>query len=195
MADLNFKFFTLRCLPVNALPDVGERVLVVLLDQTFGLLLEVLDGVIAPPFVQVAVLVEQPAFVVEAMRQLMPDDDADPAVVQTLREVTVIERRLQNPRREHDLVLAARVERVDDRRVSLPQRLVDRLANFLLLLAAQELQHVQRVFEELFRMDVKLRVLLVECVVRKDEVGIALKNFFYSPASLFIFIQNLPNLQ
>ena len=35
------------------------------------------------------------------MRDLVADDDADAAVVQGLREVLVVERRLQDPRREH----------------------------------------------------------------------------------------------
>ena len=42
-----------------------------------------------------------PSLVVEAMRDLVADDDADAAVVERLREVLVVERRLQYSRGEH----------------------------------------------------------------------------------------------
>lgn len=61
---------TLRGFTVNRLADVGQRVLVVLLDQAFRFVVEMFDREIAPPFVQVAVLVEESAFVVEAVGQL-----------------------------------------------------------------------------------------------------------------------------
>ena len=37
-----------------------------------------------------------PAFIVEAMRDLVPDDDADTTVVERLREVLAVEVRLQD---------------------------------------------------------------------------------------------------
>ena len=40
-------------------------------------------------------------FIVESVGDLVADDDADAAVVQRLREVLVVERRLQDSRGEH----------------------------------------------------------------------------------------------
>ena len=54
-----------------------------------------------PPLVDVAEVVELAPLVVEAVRDLVPDDDADAAVVERLREVLVVERRLQDARGEH----------------------------------------------------------------------------------------------
>ena len=47
-----------------------------------------------PPLVDVADVVELSALVVEAVRDLVADDDADAAEVQALRKVLVVERRL-----------------------------------------------------------------------------------------------------
>jgi hypothetical protein len=44
---------------------------------------KVFDGEIAPPFVEVAVLVEEPPFVVKAVCQFVTDDDANATVAQT----------------------------------------------------------------------------------------------------------------
>ena len=54
-----------------------------------------------PPLVDVAEVIELSALVVEAVGDLVADYDADAAVVQRLREVLVVERRLQYPRGEH----------------------------------------------------------------------------------------------
>ena len=54
-----------------------------------------------PPLVDVAEVVELAALVVEAVRDLVADDDADAAVVERLREVLVVERGLQDSRGEH----------------------------------------------------------------------------------------------
>ena len=63
--------------------------------------LEVDRGLVVPPLVDVAEVVELSALVVEAVGDLVADDDADAAVVQRLREVLVVERRLQDSRGEH----------------------------------------------------------------------------------------------
>ena len=54
-----------------------------------------------PPLVDVAEVVELAPLVVEAVRDLVPDDDANAAVVERLREVLVVERRLQDASGEH----------------------------------------------------------------------------------------------
>ena len=63
--------------------------------------LEVDGGLVVPPLVDVAEVVELAPLVVEAVRDLVPDDAADATVVERLREVLVVERRLQDARREH----------------------------------------------------------------------------------------------
>lgn len=57
----------MRRLAVNRLSDVGQRVFVVLLDQTLCLLVEMFDRVIAPPLVEVSVLVKKSTFVVKSV--------------------------------------------------------------------------------------------------------------------------------
>ena len=63
--------------------------------------LEVDRGLVVPPLVDVAEIIELAALVVEAVRDLVADDDADAAVVERLREVLVVEWGLQDPRGEH----------------------------------------------------------------------------------------------
>lgn len=46
-------------------------------------------------------VVELPSLVVEAVRDLVTDDDPDPAVVERLREVLVVEGWLEDAGREH----------------------------------------------------------------------------------------------
>ena len=58
--------------------------------------LEVDGGLVVPPLVDVAEVVELAPLVVEAVRDLVPDDDSDAAVVERLREVLAVEVRLQD---------------------------------------------------------------------------------------------------
>ena len=55
----------------------------------------------SPPASCLPILVELPSLVVEAVCDLVSDDDADAAVVEALGEGGVVERRLQDARREH----------------------------------------------------------------------------------------------
>ena len=54
-----------------------------------------------PPLVDVAEVVELAPLVVEAVRDLVPYDDADATVVERLREVLAVEVRLQDSGREN----------------------------------------------------------------------------------------------
>lgn len=56
---------TLSRFSVNFLIYIGNLILVVLLHETFRTIVEISHRMIAPPLVQVAVLVEQSAFIVE----------------------------------------------------------------------------------------------------------------------------------
>ena len=49
-----------------------------------------------PPVHKISLLVKLSSLVVEAVRDLVPDDDADAAVVERLREVLAVEVRLQD---------------------------------------------------------------------------------------------------
>ena len=66
--------------------------------------------------VDVALLVELLPLVVEAVGDLMPDHDADAAVVQTLGEVAAVEEGLENPRGKHDIIFVWTVESIDNSR-------------------------------------------------------------------------------
>ena len=65
------------------------------------LLLKFYRGGVVPPLIDVADVVELPALVVEAVRNLVADDHADAAEVQALREELVIEWWLQNSGGKH----------------------------------------------------------------------------------------------
>ena len=99
-----------------------------LLDQNVGLGLERGGVLFGPPVVHVAVLVEVAALVVESVGHLVADHHADGAVVDRVIGIGVVERRLENGRREADLVGRGIVVGVDRLRRHEPFVLVDRLA-------------------------------------------------------------------
>uniref|UniRef100_A0A182J3U6 Uncharacterized protein n=1 Tax=Anopheles atroparvus TaxID=41427 RepID=A0A182J3U6_ANOAO len=158
----------LRSLAIELHADLVDRVAAVLLHQAGGPLVERLDRAIAPPAVQVAVAVEQSTLVVEAVGQLVPDHHPDATVVDRAREVTMVERWLQDAGRKHDLVLVAAVVSVHHGRCRVPGGFVHHLAELLLVRAPDVAEHGERVLE------VALRVYGQRGVARvQDEVGVA----------------------
>ena len=93
-------------------------------------------------------LVELPALVVEAMSDLVPDHHPDPAVVEALGEVTAIEQRLKNSRREDDVILVWAVEGIDHCGRCGPSVLVDRLSKFCKILASLHVKNDKYVLEK-----------------------------------------------
>ena len=76
---------------------VDDRVLRVLVGDALRALLEALGVLLRPPVPQIAVGVELPALVVEAVGQLVADGGAGVAVVRRVVELRVEERRLSTP--------------------------------------------------------------------------------------------------
>lgn len=68
----------------------------ILIDDALRPLPERLDGGVVPPLHHVALLVELPSLVVEAVGDLVANDHADAPVIQGLGEVLAIKKRLQN---------------------------------------------------------------------------------------------------
>ena len=108
---------------------VERHVVVELLDQLAGALLERRLVGIRPPVGIVALGVELAALVVEAVHDFMADDRANAAVVQRRIGIHVEEGRLQDGGREHDLVLERVVVRVDRLRGHAPLLAIHRLAD------------------------------------------------------------------
>lgn len=69
--------------------------------ETLGSLVKVMDGVVLPPSMQVAVFVELAALVVKSMRDLMPNHHTYAAIFHTSGKMAVVERGLQDSRRNH----------------------------------------------------------------------------------------------
>ena len=93
------------------------------------LLLELLEVLVRPPVLQPALRVVLRALVVEPVADLVPDDDADRAVVDGVVGGQAERRRLQDPGREDDLVQERVVVRVGRRRRQAPPAAVDGLAD------------------------------------------------------------------
>ena len=83
-----------------------------------------------PPVTHVAELVELPALVIERMRHLVSDDGAHCSVIQRVIGIGIVEGRLQNSRREHDLIEKRVLVGVDSGRSHSPFGAVRRLADF-----------------------------------------------------------------
>lgn len=50
-------------------------------DKTLRSLVKAIDSFVSPPSMKISILVEQSALIIESMSNLMPDHDADPAVI------------------------------------------------------------------------------------------------------------------
>ena len=113
-----------------------------------------------PPVAQVAVGVELAALVVEAVGVLVADHDTDRAEVDRVVGAAVEERRLQDSRREDDLVVARVVVRVHRGRRHAPERAVGRLVDPRH--RASDLEHLraQRVSEVVVALHLDRAVVL-----------------------------------
>ena len=108
---------------------VRRDVLVVLVRHAGGALLVGVGHLGRPPFAQVAVAVVLPAAVVESVGQLVTHHQSRAAEIRRVRRLGREERRLQDARREHHLVLGGVVVGVDRRGRHAPFVAVDRLAD------------------------------------------------------------------
>src|SRR5665213_1661714 len=84
-----------------------------------------------PPVVEIAFRIELAAFVVESMGEFVPDDSTDGAVIDGIRGLFVEERRLQDARREVDVIHLRVVIRVDRGRRHAPFEAIHRFADLL----------------------------------------------------------------
>ena len=94
----------------------------VLVDEAGGALFERLGVAVGPPVLEVALGVELPPLIVEAVGQLVADHRAGAAEVHRGVRLRVVERRLQDAGGEVDVVLERVVVRVDRRRRHAPTR-------------------------------------------------------------------------
>ena len=103
--------------------------------------------------------VELPSFVVETVRDLVPHEQADVPVVQSVGLGGVEERRLQNACWEVDVVHAGVVKRVDGRRRGEPFLAIHRLTDLCQLTARLKLGGPQIVSEGVAAHDLQLRIV------------------------------------
>ena len=75
-----------------------------LVHDTIGSLAELLEVVRSPPHYEVAVGVKFRALIVEAVRHLVADHRAYPAIIKRVVGFRIVERWLQNSSRENDFV-------------------------------------------------------------------------------------------
>ena len=82
-----------------------------------------------PPVTQIPVRVELPPFIVEAVRQLVPDRPSRVPIIRRHVRRSIKQRRLQNSRREVDVIALRIIFRVHGRRRHAPFQPVHRLAD------------------------------------------------------------------
>ena len=126
-----------------------------------GLGVELLGILRRPPVGHIPVLVEESALVVESVGHLVTDHDSDSAVVDGVVRVSVEERRLEDRRREADLVRRRVIVGVDCLRRHSPFGLVGRLAEFGHIVGRVPGSGCAEILVvALLRVDVKGRVIL-----------------------------------
>src|SRR6185312_9691068 len=104
---------------------------VVLVHKALCAFLKSLGIFSGPPVMEVAVGVEQPSLIIEAVRELVPDHGANAAEIHGIIGLKVVKRRLQDSGGKVDIVFAGIVVSIHRRRRHLPLRLVKRLADLL----------------------------------------------------------------
>ena len=136
--------FALRQLAVYM--QARQRLIfVVLLHDRTRAFLKFLGGLRCPPIAQVAFGVELPSLIIEAVRHLMADDGANPAVIHCLVGVRIEERRLQNAGWKHDFVHVRVIISVHRWRRHPPVGAIDWFADLLNVTISLELFSSQRV--------------------------------------------------
>src|SRR5215472_12801393 len=108
---------------------VDDDVLGILIDHALAALLELLGIVLAPPVAQITLGVELAALVVEAVGEFVTNRASGIAVVRSIVQLGIIERRLQHAGREIDIVHLRVVIGVDGRRRHAPLAPVQRPAD------------------------------------------------------------------
>ena len=134
--------------PVDVELYARELVLGVLVNDALRPAPELLDGHVVPPLLQVSLLIELPALVVEAVSYFVPDHHPDPAVVEALGKVSTVEQRLQDSRREDNIILVWTVEGIDYSGRSGPSVLVDGFTKFCEILSSLHVENDKYVLEE-----------------------------------------------
>src|SRR5437899_1989617 len=109
-----------------------------LVHDAIGSLAELLEVIRRPPHHEIAVGVKLRTLIVEAVRHLVTDDRAYPAIIKRIVGFRIVERRLQNSGWENDFVELWVVISIHRRRRHSPFSFVDRPAN--LTEAALELE-------------------------------------------------------
>ena len=103
---------------------------IVLLDHALGAVIELLAVVLGPPVVQVSILVELAALVIETVGEFVADGRSHVAIIGRFVFLVAEERRLQDSGGEVDVVLLGIVVGIDGGRRNLPFALIDGLADF-----------------------------------------------------------------
>ena len=122
-----------------------DLIAIELFHNTLAALLETLDVFWRPPILQVAARVELRPLVVETMGDFVSNDGAYATVVVGVIALGVIERRLQNPGREHDFVKLRIVVRVDRGRRHPPLAAIDGFANLCQVTGVFKLCRAKRI--------------------------------------------------
>ena len=132
---------------------------VVLCTETRGAGIKRLRIVARPPIAEVAFAVGLAALVVEAVPDLVADHRADAAVIHGVVSVHVEERRLEDGRGKHDLVVRRVVVRVHRLRGHAPAGAVHRLAEAADGVLVLERARAHRVADEVIAANDDLRVI------------------------------------
>ena len=105
--------------------------LLILVRDALGALLKLLTVLLGPPIVQIAVTIELTSLVVEAVRQFVANHSADGAEIHGVVARSAVERRLQDPGREVDIVFERIVICIDGWGRHAPLRAVNRFTDFV----------------------------------------------------------------
>ena len=108
---------------------VDDHVLGILIAHAAGALVEFFAVFLGPPIPEIALRIELAAFVVEAVRQFVPDRPSGVAVVRGIVHLGVIKWWLQNSGGKVDIVQLRVIVGVDGRRRDLPFAVINGLAD------------------------------------------------------------------
>src|SRR5437773_729354 len=138
---------------------VHDDVLRILILNALGALLKFLRVFFGPPILKIALGVELAALIVKAVRQLVANGPARIAVIRSVVELGVIERRLQHAGREVDVIHLRVVVGVDRRWRHAPLSPIYGLTDFVYVAVRFKLSCVFYVAEKVIARDLDRAVI------------------------------------
>src|SRR5258708_31058685 len=137
-----------------------DKVIVELARYASPASLKIFEISVCPPVTQSAQVVELRALIVKAVRDFVANNHPNGTIVHGIHSIEIKSRRLQNARREHDLIQQRIVVRVRSRRRHAPAAAIHKFANRIAIVLFRKLSSRNHILEERVAADRNMAIVL-----------------------------------